>query len=149
MANQATLAFADAIKSANRNLDRMRKYKANLVAHRKELGKVTRMLAKGMKQHDHMYLSNWDSRPYIGVALYDLESFKCLELETMLATLMNLGEAEDTKDWPSALNRDYKFKLESFDVTVSAYVRDDSPTCKRVIIGTEMQQVNTYKIVCE
>ena len=149
MANQATLAFADAIKSANRNLDRMRKYKANLVAHRKELGKVTRMLAKGMKQHDHMYLSNWDSRPYIGVALYDLESFKCLELETMLAALMNLGEVDDTKDWPSALNRDYKFKLESFDVTVSAYVRDDSPTCKRVIIGTEMQQVNTYKIVCE
>ena len=149
MANQATLAFADAIKSANRNLDRMRKYKSNLVAHRKELGKVARMLAKGMKQHDHMYLSNWDSRPYIGVALYDLESFKCLELETMLATLMNLGEADDTKDWPSALNRDYKFKLESFDVTVSAYVRDDSPTCKRVIIGTEMQQVNTYKIVCE
>lgn len=149
MANQATLAFADAIKSANRNLDRMRKYKSNLVAHRKELGKVTRMLAKGMKQHDHMYLSNWDSRPYIGVALYDLESFKCLELETMLATLMNLGEAEDTKDWPSALNRDYKFKLESFDVTVSAYVRDDSPTCKRVIVGTEMQEVHKYKIVCE
>jgi hypothetical protein len=150
MANQATLAFADAVKSANRNLDRMRKYKASLVAHRKELGKVARMLAKSMKKRDHMYLSNdLGSRPYIGVGLYDLESFKCLELETMLTTLVNLGEADDTRDWPSALNRDYKFKLESFDVLISAYVREDSPTCKRVVVGTEMQQVDTYKIVCD
>jgi hypothetical protein len=150
MANKATLAFADAIKSANSDMDRVRNNKAAIVANRKVIGKVVRMLSKSLNDRDHLYISNdYDSRPYIGVTLYNLESFKCLQLETLLSTLNNIGDAKSTKDWPSSLNRDYKFDLGYFDVSVSAYVRDDSPTCKRVVVGTKMQQVDTYKIVCE
>ena len=148
--NPATQAYLDSLKSVDRDLTRIRKYKANLQAHRKELGKVARMLASNLKNEDVIFISNdFSARPYICVSLYNLESFKCLELEVMLTTLMNIGEPGDTNDWPSALNRDYKFKLSAFDVVVSAYVRDDSPTCKRIVIGTEMRQVETYKIVCE
>lgn len=150
MANKATLAFADAIKSANRNLDRIRHSKASLTANRKLLGKAARMLEKSMGDRDHMWMdSDFDGRPYIGVTLYNLESFKCLQLETMLSTLNSLGDALSTKDCASILNRDYKFNLGFFDVVVSAYVRDDSPTCRRVVVGTEMKQVETYKIVCD
>ena len=150
MANKATLAFADAIKSVNSDMDRVRNNKAAIVANRKVIGKVVRMLSKSLNDRDHLYISNdYDSRPYIGVTLYNLESFKCLQLETLLSTLNNIGDAKSTKDWPSSLNRDYKFDLGYFDVSVSAYVRDDSPTCKRVVVGTKMQQVDTYKIVCE
>jgi hypothetical protein len=148
MANKATLAFADAIKSANSNMDRIRYSKAGLMTNRKLLGKVARMLEKSMGDRDHMWMdSDFDGRPYIGVTLYNLESFKCLQLETMLSTLNSLGDALPTKDWASILNRDYKFNLGFFDVVVSAYVRDDSPTCRKVVIGTEMKQVETYKIV--
>ena len=150
MANKATLAFADAIKSANSDMDRIRNNKAGLMANRKLLGKVARMLSKDLDDRDHMWMSaTYDNKPYIGVTLYNLESFKCLKLETLLATLIGLGDAKATKDWPSSLNRDFEFNLGFFDVHVSAYVRDDSPTCKRVVVGTEMRQVDTYKIVCE
>ena len=148
--NPATQAYLNSLESVDRDLTRIRKYKANLQAHRKELGKVARMLASNLKHDDVIFISNdFNARPYICVSLSNLESFKCLELEVMLTTLMNIGEPGNTSDWPSALNRDYKFKLGAFDVVVSAYVRDDSPTCKRVVIGTEMRQVDTYKIVCE
>lgn len=150
MANKATLAFADAIKSANNDMNRVRNNKAAIVANRKVIGKVVRMLSKSLNDRDHLYISNdYDSRPYIGVTLFNLESFKCLQLETLLSTLNNIGDAKSSTDWPSSLNRDYKFDLGYFDVSVSAYVRDDSPTCKRVVVGTKMQQVDTYKIVCE
>jgi hypothetical protein len=150
MANKATLAFADAIKSANDSMNRIRNNKAALMSNRKLLNKVARMLAKDLSDRDHMWMSNTlDDKPYIGVTLYNLESFKCLKLETLLATLVGLGDAKATKDWPSNLNRDFDFNLGFFDVHVSAYVRDDSPTCKRVVVGTEMRQVDTYKIVCE
>ena len=150
MAKTATLAFADAIKSVNRDMDRIRNYKAGLTANRKLLGKVGRMLAKDLSARDDMYMSNdFDAKPCISVVLYSLESFKTLKLETILATLNNLGDAKATKDWPGSLNRDYKFDLGFLDVNVSAYVREDSPTCKRVVVGTKMQQVDTYKIVCE
>lgn len=148
--NPATQAYLNSIESVDRDLTRARKYKAALMANRKEIGKIARMLANGLKHEDSIFISNnFNSRPYICVSLCSLESFKCLELEVMLATMMNLGEPANTTDWPSALNRDYKFKLGAFDVVVSAYVRDDSPTCKRVVVGTETQQINTYKIVCD
>jgi hypothetical protein len=150
MANKAALAFADAIKSANGDMDRIRNNKAALMSNRKLLGKVARMLSKDLDDRDHMWMSStYDNKPYIGVTLYNLESFKCLKLESLLATLISLGDTKATKDWPSNLNRDFEFNLGFFDVHVSAYVRDDSPTCKRVVVGTEMRQVETYKIVCE
>ena len=150
MANKATLAFADAIKSANDSMNRIRNNKAALMSNRKLLNKVARMLAKDLSDRDHMWMSSdLDDKPYIGISLYNLESFKCLKLETMLATLIGLGDAKATRDWPSSLNLDFEFNLGFFDVHVSAYVRDDSPTCKRVVVGTEMRQVETYKIVCE
>jgi hypothetical protein len=148
--NPATQAYVNSIESVDRDLNRIRKYKASLVAHRKQLGKVARMLANALKPTDSLFISNdFDGKPYICLSLSNLESFKCLELEIVLNTLLNIGEPGETSDWASALNRDYKFKLGAIDVVVSAYVRDDSPTCKRIVVGTEMRQVDTYKIVCE
>ena len=150
MQSRASLAFADAIKSANNDINRMRNNKAALMANRKLLNKVGRMIGKSLGDCDHMFMSNdYTGHPYIHIALYDLDSFKCLKLETLMATLLSLGDAKATKDWPSALNRDYEFDLGWFDVKVSAYVRDDSPTCRKVVVGTETRQVETYKIVCD
>lgn len=147
---ESTIAYDSAMADVNRDLERMRKSKAYLIANRKVIGKALRTLNKSLEKNDHLFVgTDYDSRPYIYVTFKNLESFKCLKLETMLATLMNMGEAKKTVDWPSSLNRDYKFNLGAFDVTLSAFVRDDSPTCKRVIVGTETVQVHRYEIACD
>ena len=63
----------------------------------------------------------------------------------------------DNTEYASSLNRDYRFHLSksdyswesSLDVTISAYVRDDSPTCKKIKIGETVEIVPKYQIVCD
>jgi hypothetical protein len=63
----------------------------------------------------------------------------------------------ENDEYASSLNRDYRFNLsktdyswESYlDISISAYVRDDSPTCKKVKIGEEVSVVDKYMIVCD
>jgi hypothetical protein len=63
----------------------------------------------------------------------------------------------ENDEYASALNRDYRFHLSKgeyswqsdLDISISAYVRDDSPTCKKVKIGEKIEVVPQYQIVCD
>jgi hypothetical protein len=63
----------------------------------------------------------------------------------------------ENDEYASSLNRDYRFHLSKtdyswdsyLDISISAYVRDDSPTCKKVKIGEEVSVVDKYMIVCD
>jgi len=63
----------------------------------------------------------------------------------------------ENDEYASALNRDYRFHLSkserlsgsTLEVSISAYVRDDSPTCKKVKIGEKVEVVPQYQIVCD
>jgi hypothetical protein len=88
------------------------------------------------------------------VSYRNLSGFKDLRLQTTLEGLNFIGDATNTRDFASLMNRDYHFKVmfadgERIDVMVSAYVSEDSKTCRKVQIGEEYKVVPTYEMVCD
>jgi hypothetical protein len=43
----------------------------------------------------------------------------------------------------------YTLNSEQINFEIIAHVKDDSPTCKRVVVKREMQEVLTTQFVCE
>ena len=136
---------------------------ANLKNRRDTLkvGKVRTMLLKLLtplmyavgKAGDVSVGMNSNGNPYIYVVMYDLDSFKQYELAAVLEYLTaqtdKLGGVMLTEDWPASINRDFKFRTDKWDATVAAYVKGDSATCRRIVVGTEIKEVEKYEIVCD
>jgi hypothetical protein len=98
----------------------------------------------------NLYIRTSFYKPYIEVNLNDLESFKDPQLVDLLEFFTSKTDKVTTTDWTHrAVNRDYSFELDDVVVNICAYVRSDSPTCRRVQTGTEVQEVPQYKIVCD
>ena len=88
-------------------------------------------------------------KPTIAVNLNSLESFKDTQLMGLLEFFSSKTEKTTTRDWPQYLNRDYTFELDDVLVNISAYVRTDSPTCRKVQTGVTIEEVPQYQLVCD
>ena len=123
-------------------------------------GKVRTMLSKLMRpllyavgEAGSVYVSINYGKPEINVTMYRLDSMKQRELVWALEYLTTetdkLGGKTRTQDWAAAVNREFIFTTDKWDARISAYVKDDSETCRKVIIGTEMVEQHKYQIVCD
>jgi hypothetical protein len=123
-------------------------------------GKVRTMLTRLMQpllyavgETGSVYVSINYGKPEINVTMYRLDSMKQRELVWALEYLTTetdkLGGKTRTQDWAAAVNRDFIFSTDKWDARISAYVKDDSETCRKVIIGTEMVEQHKYQIVCD
>lgn len=90
--------------------------------------------------------------------LPNLDGFSDRKLTMILDSLLYVDGLEPTRtsEYASALNRDFRFEYkygpawyDAIQVCIAAYVREDSPTCRKVLVGTENRTVETYKIVCD
>jgi len=88
-------------------------------------------------------------KPTIAVNMNSLESFKDTQLLGLLEFFSSKTEKVTTRDWPQYLNRDYTFELDDVLVNISAYVRTDSPTCRKVQTGVTIEEVPQYQLVCD
>lgn len=88
-------------------------------------------------------------KPTIYVSLNKLDGFKDPVLEALLEFFTAKTENITTKDWPQYLNRDYNFELDDVIVGISAFVRTDSPTCRKVQTGTKVEEVPQFELVCD
>ena len=88
-------------------------------------------------------------KPTIAVNLNALESFKDTQLMGLLEFFSSKTEKVTTRDWPQYLNRDYSFELDDVLVNISAYVRTDSPTCRKVQTGITIEEVPQFELVCD
>jgi hypothetical protein len=88
-------------------------------------------------------------KPTIAVNMNSLESFKDTQLIGLLEFFSSKTEKVTTRDWPQYLNRDYTFELDDVLVNISAYVRTDSPTCRKVQTGVTIEEVPQYQLVCD
>ena len=87
--------------------------------------------------------------PEITITLNKLDSFKDSDLTNILAFLVDKNAEIREDDWPQFLNKDYRAELPNARVTVHAYVRSDSPTCRRVQVGTELKETPVWELHCE
>ena len=100
--------------------------------------------------HDETHLSFSASygEPDIHVYLWKLDSFKDERLTTLLERLMDLADPE-VREYPEALNKDYRFDLGDARVHISAYVKSDSASCRRIQVDTKTVEQPVYKIICD
>ena len=123
-------------------------------------GKIRNMLSKLMQpllyavgEAGSVYVSVNYGKPEINVTMYRLDSLKQRELVWALEFLTTetdkLNGRMKTQDWAAAVNRDFIFTTDKWDARISAYVKDDSETCRKVVIGTEMVEQHKYQIVCD
>ena len=148
----ASEVFASALSDAQRNVERARNSVLTLKAQRKPLGRLLRTLSMCVDTNNRdTTLSMWmyGDEPHITVSMYNLEGFKSLRLESVLWLLEEIGTLEEQKEYPSCLNRDYKYVANGFKVRVCAYVKDDSPTCRKVVVGTDTVTTPKYAIQCD
>ena len=97
----------------------------------------------------NLYMRTSYYKPTIDISMNKLESFKDIQLTTLLDFFTSQTEKVSTKDWPQYLNRDYTFELEDVIVSISAYVKSDSPTCRKVQVGVKVEEVPQYELVCD
>ena len=88
-------------------------------------------------------------KPTLVVNLNALESFKDSQLLGLLEFFSGKTEKVTTRDWPQYLNRDFSFELDDVVVDISAYVRTDSPTCRKVQTGVKVEEVPQFELVCD
>lgn len=134
------------LEEAKRRVERARMDVHKLKANRRVLGRIVNMVTKGLGDRDSISV---DASGDIYISMRDLSGFKSAELEIVLNTLENLGECKSTKDWAQFYNRDFHYVVNGVDVFLAAYVKTDSETCKRIVVGTEMVETLKYQIVCD
>lgn len=134
-----------------------------IVRHRKSVlknGKVRTMLSKLLQpliyavgDAGQISVSVFAGTPSISIRMYDLDSLKQRELVWAIEHLTNevdkLNGTVKTTDYAEAVNRDFRFETDKWAALITAYVRSDSPVCRKVVVGTEMVEKHKYQIVCD
>jgi hypothetical protein len=113
------------------------------------LGKMLRSLDRLGAEDLSVRADYWANKPVVYLQLNNLESFKDAKLMAVLEYVSVFTDTSTSKDWAEYLNRDFKFTSKTIDVSIGAYVKEDSPTCRKVVVGTEQQTIERYKIVCD
>jgi hypothetical protein len=88
-------------------------------------------------------------KPVAYVSMRRLESFKDARLTDFLDKLVAMEGEMSSTDYASIMNRSFTCNFSDFQVYVDAYVKDESPTCRKVVIGTRVEEVLDYEIVCD
>lgn len=142
--NAAQADFRNSIEFAKRRL-------RDLKANRRKLNAIGAALNVALNGETDDVNVTYNGPESVYVTMDRLESLKCQRLEMVLNGIINLPDAKATytNDWPDSLNRDYHFTVAGVNVTVAAYVRENSPTCRKVLIKTEMKQQDVYEIRCD
>jgi hypothetical protein len=86
------------------------------------------------------------------IRIRDLDSFKDDNLVSLLEALDNMGLEVETKDYAGneSPNREFRYATDDYHLTVDAWVKSDSPYCKRVKTGETVRTVvdETWGIEC-
>lgn len=90
-------------------------------------------------------------QPEVSFYMNNLDGFKDERLESVLWYLSTLdGEREPrSSEYAQSLNRTYRFDFKGFCVRVDATVRSDSPTCRKVVVSSELVKQDKYAIQCD
>lgn len=143
----------------NRSRNSLSKYAKQLQAVRKQLTHIIKMvcpepIGEAFTNAEYSLVCRVDAtycQPSVTFYVAGLDSFKDDRLASMLWYFSTLDGSRDVSstDYALSLNRVYRFQFEGFMVRIDATVKSDSPTCRKVVVGSKTEVVNEYKIVCD
>ena len=145
----------EAVQSIDSDVRFMKERRAVLKSGkvRNVLSKLLQPLIYAVGDKGNVYVGVMYGKPDINVSMYGLDSLKQRELVWALEYLTietdKLNGRTKTQDYAAAINRDFIFSTDKWDARIMAYVKDDSATCRKVVIGTEVVEQHKYQIVCD
>ena len=145
----ASKMFANANRDINASINRAKQQKARLVEVKADMKFFINIVRPLLDQYDVTHIVNGHDKPMLYINMRQLDSFKTGRITKVLQVLEAFGLAEGTDDWASAVNRDFKYDMDKYGVVLCAYVRDDSPSCRKIAVGSETQTVVKYEIQCD
>ena len=145
--------FGSALASAKDSVDTAKRREKALRTQRKAIMSVLRLVAPALDSvTDNVFVTAWDDNTFaVNVNMRRLEGFKDQRLAQVLYAAMCISgvKEESSTDYAELLNRDYHFTFNGNSLNVSAWVKSDSPTCRKVKTGETMKVVAEYKIECD
>ena len=157
-ASLALQLFNDAKADISRTRNTINKYAKMLKEHQKQMLHIVKMVCPepiGDRWSDdfckYVRVDATMSKPVILFYLDNIDGFKDERLEAVLWYLGSLdGEREPkSSEYAELLNRTYRFDFGGFDVRVDATVKSDSPTCRKVVVSSELVKQDKYAIQCD
>ena len=136
-------ALEDRQKSINEMRDNINKVKTKKLELRVKYGRLFTDLPGSFT------ISLSCEKPVAYVHIRRLESFKDSRLTDFLDKLVAMDGEMSSTDYASSLNRAFTCNFSDFQVYVDAYVKDNSPTCRKVVVGSKIEEVLEYEIVCD
>jgi hypothetical protein len=86
------------------------------------------------------------------IRIRDLDSFKDEKLVSLLTAIDDMGLAAETQDYThsESPNREFRYVTNDYHLTVDAWVKSDSPYCKRVKTGESVRTIvdEQWQIEC-
>jgi hypothetical protein len=154
-------AIADSVASIVNQQKRIALFKKYATKLNRVLNDLSLILSGTTVSHNlytyaYAYTHGDDTSFTVALSLRGIEGFKCPALSAVLEYCNERCEPNSigTSDWAESLNREFRFKLtpefgDNCTVTVNAYVKSDSPTCRKVVVGTVIEEVKKYEIQCD
>jgi len=145
----ASKMFANANRDFASAIRRAKEQKAQLAYAKDDLKVFINIVRPLLDARDVTHIISGSDKPVLYINMRNLESFKTGRIVKVLQVMEAFGASRRTEDWADIVNRDFKYDMGKYDVTLCAYVREDSPTCRKVAVGSEVKTVVTYEIQCD
>ena len=145
----ASQVFKNATRDIADTMKRARTNKAQLANAKTDMALFINVVRPLLKESDSITILTGYSKPTMVINARGLESFKTGSILQIIQVLEAFGTATRTTDYAGVINRDFNYEMPKFEVMLCAYVREDSPTCRKIAVGTETQTVVKYEIQCD
>ena len=143
-------AVNESIRDSRTNAQRMQQRAKDLESQRMLIRVKFSDMLKGFNTDKHYVgVGLVGTKPQISITLNRLDSFKDQDLTSLLEFLLNKNASIKEEAWPQFHNKDYHAEMDDALVSIHAYIRSDSETCRRIQVGTEMQEVPVYQLQCD
>jgi hypothetical protein len=149
-ANPLITAINDQIKTYKRDANTFHQKATQLTKDRMLIRALYAPLFVNFTRDDQLFVSMFGDRIHFNVYMRELDSFKDERLLSILNTAMEtISDSVREKDYAQYDHKEYYINTDDVNLCITAYVKEDSPTCKKIMTGMEVKEVPTYKFVCE
>ena len=154
--NPLITAIKDQIDQYKREANLAYKKATRLATDRMLLRALYAPIFVNLTENDSIYIYTHDNnRVQFVVYMRELDSFKDQRLTSTISSAMELiGDKVKETDFAQYEHKEYRistnniYAVEQAELQINAYVKTDSPTCRKIQIGTEIKAVPKYKFEC-